>query len=256
MDRNLFFSTIRTQEVDLFGGVFGNEQVQGIEGLLDVMQGWPVDHVAHVLAEVYRETGGGMWPVKETVYRYSRDRNPSDATVIARLDRAWQRGQLSGVKAPYWRGGMFGRGQIQITHDYNYRKASTLPGLEGYDFTKEPGRVLELHVSATIAAEGCRIGIFRGKKLADFEKPDGSFDHFNARSIVNGDKNFKNDRGVRIGQEIADNAAAFTRALKAAGWGTAKPKPQVIAKPVETYKWNWLTDLITAITGLFGRNKK
>jgi hypothetical protein len=53
------------------------------------------------LSEVYHETGGQMLPVKETVYAHSKDRNPSDAAVIKRLDTAYVKGKLPWVSKPY-----------------------------------------------------------------------------------------------------------------------------------------------------------
>jgi hypothetical protein len=183
-----------------------------------------------------------MYPVKETVYPYSRDKNPTDARVIVRLDTAFAKGQLPWVKTPYWRDGGFGRGIIQLTHfDPNYRKMSPIVGV---DLVSDPDKALEPLISAKIAAEGTRLGLFTGKKLADFDGPDG-YDHFNARAIVNGDKHAN-------GQKIADYAEAFTVALKAADWGArppvlpdAEPTPPVVQSP-------WAA-LFSALAGLFKR---
>jgi len=85
---------------------------------------------------------------------------------------------LKGVKAPYWTGGAFGRGQIQITHDYNYAKF----GVKKYD------DALALNVSARIAVEGMRDGKFTKFKLADYTFP-GDLKNpppTNPRRIVNG----------------------------------------------------------------------
>lgn len=209
-----FFDYLKSECPDLLGSTLHQEQVEGTEALLEVMAGWPIESASHVLSEVQHETGGGMWPVKETVFPHSSDRNPSDAKVISRLDRAWSKGQLPWVKTPYWRDGMFGRGQIQCTHEYNYAKGSKLTGV---DLVADPSKALELRNSAIIAAKGCNIGMFTGKKLSDY-LVNGGFDHFNARSIVNGDKNAKGHDGIKIGSKIRENALAFERALKAAGW--------------------------------------
>lgn len=206
MNCKSFFAALRRRNSGVFGTSLSQGQVRGTEALLDAMIGWTVPHTAHVLAEVYHETGGGMMPVKETVYPYSKDKNPSDATVISRLDNAWAKGKLSWVKSPYWRDGWFGRGQIQITHEYNYRKASALVGA---DLVRNPARALDLEISARIASEGCRSGMFTGLKLANFN--GAKFDHYNARAIVNGDKG-------KNGKKIADYAKAFESALVEAAW--------------------------------------
>lgn len=220
MDRSSFFAALRARNSGVFGTSLSQQQVEGTESLLDALDGFTLPHAAHVLAEVYHETGGGMWPVKETVYRTSKDRDPSDAQVIARLNVAWAKGQLPWVRAPYWRDGWFGRGQIQLTHAENYRNASALVGV---DLVSDPSRALEPVVSAKIAAEGCRSGMFTGKRLADFDGP-GGYDHAAARSIVNGDTR-------AMGPTIAGHAAAFEAALDAAGWGAAQPPAPDYAPP-------------------------
>lgn len=243
MRRDTFFTALRARDSGVFGTALSQGQVEGCEALLDACAGFALPHVAHVLAEVYHETGGGMVPVKETVYRTSKDRNPSDAVVMARLETAWQRGQLSWVKTPYWRDGWFGRGQIQLTHENNYRRASALVGA---DLVARPERALELPISAQIAAEGCKAGMFTGKKLADFNGAE--YDHYNARAIVNGDKG-------KNGPAVAAYARAFERALLAADWRSVLP-PSPDVEPVDPPKpATGIVALINAILSIFRRPK-
>ncbi len=260
MNRAIFFQGLGARNRGVFGTSLSQRQVDGIEALLDAMLLWPLAHVANVLAQVYRETGGGMYPVKETVYRSSKDQNPSDETVKARLTRAWKSGKLPWVKRDYWSSGFFGRGQLQITWEDNYRKMSAVVGA---DLAAEPGRALELPISAKIAAEGMKRGMFTGKKLADYDRPDG-FDHYNARSIVNGDKD-KADRGARktVGALVADYAEAFETALHGAGWreGPAlppdveKPAPNPVAppQPPENAPFGVWARLVAAIFNAFSK---
>lgn len=236
MNKAKFFEALRMRNSGVFGTSLSAGQVEGTEALLRAGDGLSVPHMAHVLAEVYHETGHGMLPVKETVFPYSKNKNPSDGTVIARLDSAWKRGKLPWVKTPYWRDGMFGRGQIQITHEYNYRKASALVGV---DLVREPWRALALPISAKIAVEGCAAGMFAGKKLSDYDGPHG-FDHYNARAIVNGDKKKHGESLMRYGK-------AFEAALTAAGWGL-KPEP-------EAPRATGLAALFAAIFNLLGGKK-
>lgn len=239
MNRSAFYAALRERGNKMFGTSLGQRQVDGLEALLTALRGFPLDHAAHVLAECYHETGGGMYPVKETVYSYSRDKNPSDEKVIARLDAAWRKGKLPWVKTPYWREGWFGRGQIQLTHRYNYSKAAALTG---YDLLGNRDLTLDPKVSAEIAAEGCRVGMFTGKKLADFDRTDG-YDHINARAIVNGDKHVN-------GPKVAKYAEAFTEALEAAGWGVLPPvMPDV--EPLDPKPSSVWVRLISAIIGAF-----
>lgn len=235
MNRAAFFESLRQRNSGLFGTSLSQRQVEATEALLDAGEGLPVPHMAHVLAEVYHETGAGMWPVKETVFPHSKDKNPSDATVIARLDRAFAKGQLPWVKTPYWRDGKFGRGQIQITHEDNYCKGSALVGV---DLVSNPDRALDLPISATIAVQGCAVGMFTGKKLSDYDGAE--FDHYNARAIVNGDKR-------KNGQKIAEHAKAFERALEAGGWSVLPPAAPAHPDPAEQPLGllAWLLSLLT-----------
>jgi len=245
MNRERFFASLRQRDSGVFGTSLTQGQVAGCEAILDACKGYPLDHTAHVLAEVYHETGGGMLPVKETVYPYSKDRNPSDATVIARLDTAWAKGQLTWVRTPYWRDGGFGRGQIQLTHfEPNYRLAGAMVGV---DLLKHPEKALDLPISAKIAAEGCRTGMFTGKRLSDYDRT-GGFDHQAARAIVNGDVG-------KMGGTIRKHADAFTAALKAAGYSlSAPPADYVRQDPVAPVGGIWAA-LLSILSSIFGKAK-
>lgn len=203
MNRQAFFDAIRPA----FGTLSG-PQVDGMSALLDQgsMSKLPLHHMANVLAQVRRETGGYMSPIKETVMPHHKDKNPSDAEVIRRLDRAFAAGKLSWVKTPYWRDGWFGRGQIQLTHKANYAKF----GISVPDDSMQP------HISAYVAVKGMSDGLFTGKKMSDYafpaalDAPPAS----NPRRIVNGPDGSD--------KEVAAFHRQFAAALEAAGWG-AKP---------------------------------
>lgn len=199
-DRKIFFDSLRGTA--LFRR-FTTRQVQGIEALLDECEARdvPLHYTANILANVYRETGGGMYPIKETVFPHHRDKNPSDAEVIRRLDRAWENGQLPWVTVPYWRGGAFGRGQLQITHDYNYAKF----GITNY------AAALQLPVSARIAVQGMLEGMFTGKRLSDYTFPRDMDNppRTDPRRIVNGIDGSDD--------EVQRNHMIFAGALASAG---------------------------------------
>ena len=250
MNKAAFYTHLRKR-----GGPFGTSmsqrQVDGIEAILDEGAGLPLPHLANVLAQVHRETGGGMYPVKETVYSWSKDKNPSDATVIARLDRAFAKGQLTWVSKPYWRSGFFGRGQIQITHIGNYLK---MGGMVGVDLVANPSAALDLKTSARIAVRGMAAGSFTGRKMSDYNGT--KYDHAGARAIVNGDGK-KRDKGssATVGQIVAKNAAAFEDALTAAGYGKT-PAPVIPApEPPKPKRPRTLWgSIITAYKSLFKGN--
>lgn len=252
MNRKAFFDALRRRDSGLFGTSLSQGQVQGIEAILDEAErrGTPLFHLAAILSEVYHETGGQMQPVKETVYAHSKDRNPSDATVIKRLDAAYAKGQLPWVSKPYWRQGWFGRGLIQVTHEENYRKLG---------ISKESALDLKTSVRATF--EGMEKGLFTGKKLADYDylvtrNPDvPGYKYYNSRAIVNGDT-------AGNGAKIATYAKAFEKALRDAGYSgkasqpATEPKPTPVPPVAETAPAptrSGLSAFIAAILSIFGR---
>lgn len=238
MNRDAFFSALR-QSKSVFGTSLSQRQVDGLNAILDNAVGLSLPHLAHVLAECYHETGGGMYPVKETVFRHSKDKNPSNATVIARLDRAFAKGQLPWVKSPYWRDGWFGRGIIQLTHRSNYERLSPVVGV---DLTSNPDAALDPSISALIAIKGCEGGLFTGKALKDYDAP-GGYDHRNARAIVNGDKH-------AVGNDIAAYAAAFEAALRASGLPTKPDAAPIPAQPATGI----LGAILALLRTIFGGN--
>ena len=202
MDRAAFFQSLRRRNSGVFGTSLSTGNVEGAEALLGAARGFPLHHVANILAQVYHETGGRMSPVRETFAT-------SDAQAIARLDRAFAKGQLPWVRSPYWRDGYFGRGQIQLTHKANYDKFGI----------SNPSDALKLDVSARVAVQGMRDGRFTGKKLADFDFPADltAPPSANPRRIVNG----------RDGTDakVAAYHRAFATALEAGGYSEAAPAP-------------------------------
>lgn len=205
MKRAAFFAALRKSR-DVFGTSLSQAQVAGCEAILDACAAAKVTdphHVAHILAHCYHETGRAMQAIKETVMPHHKDKNPSDATVIARLDRAFAAGQLKWVKTPYWRDGWFGRGLIQITHKHNYAKFGI----------SNPDDALKLHIAARIAVVGMRDGMFTGRKLADYRFPAAlsSPPQAHPRRIVNGQDGTDAD--------VSRYHRAFHDALQAAGFG-------------------------------------
>ena len=262
MNRKAFFDALRRRDSGLFGTSLSQGQVQGTEAILDEAErrGTPLRHLAYILATDYHETGGQMQPVKETVYASSKDRNPSDETVIKRLDAAWKAGKLGSVKTPYWRKdadgkSWFGRGLVQITHEANYQKLSLLIGV---DLVRNPSKALELSTAVQILFTGMELGSFTGKALSDYIG-DGRADYVGARRIVNG-----TDKAVLI----AGYAEAFEKALVAASYSAkkastagAEPTPAP-AKPSATIEQgpvpsgNWLAGILAVILKIFSRSEK
>lgn len=170
------------------------------------------NQLAYCLATAYHETWTTIKPIKET--QKPTEKSISDATVKTRLTNAFKKGQLSWVKSDYWTSGFFGRGYIQLTHKENYAKATKELG---FDFVKNPSAVMDKKYAAKILLIGMRDGWFTGKKLSDFIDLKRSL-FFNARVIVNGDKNKKTKTGT-IGEDIAKVAEQFDKLLLAEGYG-------------------------------------
>lgn len=266
MRRDLFFNAVRKSP---FGGSLSPEQVRGCEAILDSCIRNKVanrHHVANILAQVYHETGTYMLPIKETVMQSHKDKNPSDATVIKRLDTAFAKGQLSWVKTPYWRSGWFGRGAIQATHKTNYEKLGKRLGV---DLVKNPSLALDPKISADIAVVGMSEGMFTSKRLSDYlfpaaiDAPAAS----NPRRIVNGPDG--------TDEKIAGYHRAFVAALS--DWSLVPPppdipapetplrpanpppdvpapKPQPVPERPSAGGWGGLVNLLAAIVkALFGR---
>jgi hypothetical protein len=226
MNRATFYARLRSRASGIFGTSLSQRQVDGIEALLNAGEGLPLHHMANVLAQVYHETGGGMYPIKETVFRSHKNQNPSDAEVIRRLDVAFSKGQLPWVRTPYWRDGWFGRGQIQITHKANYDK-----------FGVSKAQALEPKTSARIAVQGMRDGMFRGHKLADYDFPAALRNPpaTNPRRIVNGSDG--------TDQKVGGYHLAFADALQAGGWAAKASFPKPAPSERQGF-FAWLLNLI------------
>jgi hypothetical protein len=160
---------------------------------------------AYILATAYLETARSMKPIKETVMPHHRDRNPSDAEVVRRLDHAWNAGQLPQVSVPYWRDGWFGRGFVQLTHKRNYERASRELGI---DLVSNPARAMDPAISAKVLVRGMMGGWFTGAALPRFINATEA-DYVNARRSVN---------GLDRARDIAAYARQYYDALD--GYGT------------------------------------
>jgi len=178
LNLDTFFAYVRRAP---FGNRLLSAQVEGCKRLLATCAAEGVSdrrQVAYVLASVFHETGGRMQPVREGFA-------DSDAQAVARLEKAWREGKLGKVKAPYWRDGWFGRGDIQITHRENYAKLGLAIGV---DLIKRRELALDPKVSARIAVIGMRDGLFRKGHLLAAYFPPGRAECLPeaARAIVNG----------------------------------------------------------------------
>lgn len=186
-DPQAFFGGIRTA----FGGL-DQGQVDGFNRLLAAMgpAGWPIPFAAYGLVTGWHETNHQMTPVEEGYYLGDRA-------------AAFQRG----LKYYPW----FGRGDVQLTWERNYKRADDELGLGGR-LIANPALALDPEISAKVLVRGMEQGWFTGKKLADYLPSTGTANaaqFVEARRIIN---------GTDKAQQIAGQAMKIQSALVAGGW--------------------------------------
>lgn len=150
-----------------------------------------INQIAYFLATIGHETAWNFRPIKEI--RGKKGTN------------IWR------VQNKYWDSGFFGRGYCQITWERNYKRFSEILHR---DIVKDPDLALDPTVAYAIASTGMLYGIFTGKKLSDYIKPQ-LIDFKNARRVVN---------GIDRAEHIANIAIHFSKFLK-----TSVVKDEVIS---------------------------
>lgn len=224
MDRAKFFASIRAS--GLFGKTISESQVAGTEAIIDAFENAGLTDLrwlAYMLATAFHETAFTMRPIAE----YGKGA-----------------GRKYGVPAGPYKKIYYGRGYVQLTWDYNYKKAQ-----EKLDapFLSDPELALEPKHAADILIRGMVEGWFTGKKLSDYIGLKS--DYLNARRIVNG-----TDKALTI----AGYAQKFEAAVKAGGEIERLPvpidAPAVITQgPVPS--GGWLAGILKVIAAAFGRKQ-
>ncbi|WGZ95164.1 MAG: hypothetical protein QJT81_04000 [Candidatus Thiothrix putei] len=154
MDKAIFYNAVRNAPFD---GVLAKSQVEGMEAILDEWDKRNLTDVrwlAYILATTYHETARTMQPIEE----YGKGA-----------------GKVYG-NTPY-----YGRGFVQLTWDYNYRKMGDRLRV---DLLKYPDKALDMDIATQILFEGMIHGMFTGVGLGKYFHEDS--DWYNARKIVNG----------------------------------------------------------------------
>ena len=173
INREKFFNRIRP----LFKGKLDAKQVQGITAVLDEWDRRKLKdarHLGYMLATDKWETAHTMQPIQELGgLRYLRSKR-------------------------YWP--WIGRGLVQLTWEFNYKKAGDKIGV---DLISDPDKALDVEIAVKIMFDGMIEGWFTGKKLSDYFNASKN-DPINARRIIN---------GIDKAREIAAIAQAFTVAL-------------------------------------------
>ena len=182
LDRSIFFAEIKKS---LFGGSFKQSQVDGTTTKLDVWETQycnnDLRYLAYALATSYHETARTMQPIEE----YGKGK-----------------GRKYGVKGKYGQV-PYGRGDVQLTWDYNYEKADKELNLNGA-LLKDFNLALRPDISASIMYRGMIEGWFTGRKLSQYFGKTS--DWKGARKIIN---------GTDKAELIATYAQKFYAAIKA-----------------------------------------
>lgn len=150
------------------------------------------NQLAYVLATVHHESCLGAWM-----------REFADGTAYENRDDL---GNNQPGDGPRYKG----RGFVQLTGRSNYTKYAAILKI---DLVGNPELAAEPPHAAKILAHGMANGAYTGRKLASYEKPDGSYDFVGARWIVNGQ-----DKA----EQIAAKARRYLTALNSSATGSVE----------------------------------
>lgn len=179
-------------------GSLTQEQVDGFNRLLGAMgkAGWPIAWVAYGLATSWWETNKKMQPVEEGYYL-----GPERAKRHQRTLRYFP-----------W----YGRGDVQLTWEDNYRKAdaylASIGLIQAGELIANPDLALRPDISAAILVWGMGGGKYTGKGLGNYLPRTGPANHRQfvlSRYVVN-----IQDKA----SQIADVAMKMQAAVEAGGW--------------------------------------
>ena len=174
INKQLFLDHIKS---DLFNGSLNSQQITTINLMLDYwdehFKGRPLSWLAYAFATAYHETNRTFGPIEE----YGKGRGKKYRSY-------------------------YGRGLVQLTWDYNYKKMGDILGL---DLINHPEYALVVSDAIPIMFIGMNEGLFTGKAYHDYLNTIPP-DYVGARRIINGTDKAK---------LIAGYATKFESALKA-----------------------------------------
>lgn len=179
IDRKKFYKQYRKY----FAKRISQKQVNSFEAMFDYWESKPklTDKrwLAYCLATAYHETGAKMQPVREGFCK-------TDNGSIKAVTKMFKKGRIAHNYAVPEKNGQsyFGRGLVQITHGYNYKRVGRSIGI-GKKLYNNPSLALQLDVSVEILFVGMQKGLFTGRKLRRYFNKRVT-DWINARKIVNG----------------------------------------------------------------------
>jgi putative chitinase len=170
MDKKKFYDDLRE---NLFTKGLSQQQVDGIEAILDAWEKWAPDSdhrfIAYALATALWETAFTMQPIGE----YGKGRGRAYGSPTGKFKKIY-----------------YGRGYVQLTWIRNYlladKKLKELGVLKPEEsLVANPELALRPDIAAAIMVRGMVEGWFTGKKLSHYFK--GNISHWlDARRIING----------------------------------------------------------------------
>jgi putative chitinase len=169
-DHDKFFAAYKEQ----FGPISSQSKVDGIESLLTQLESdsdvqderW----AAYMFATVKHECADTWKPIEE----FGKGKGRKYGHPV----------QVKGSDGKTYSNVYYGRGYVQLTWDYNYKKMSAALGMNDA-LLIHPELVMEPDDAYKIMSYGMRNGSFTSKKLADYIAGEKS-DYRNARRIING----------------------------------------------------------------------
>jgi len=141
--------------------------------------------LAYILATTYHETGRRIQAVRECFGK-------TDAASIACVTRLYRRGRIKRNYAaidPKTGKAYFGRGHVQLTWDFNYKRMGKELGMKDQVYIN-PDLALHRDTSVAILAQGMIKGLFTGKRLSQYFN-NSTTNWGGARRIVNGLDKYK-----------------------------------------------------------------
>lgn len=197
IDKDLFYEAYRSQ----FGRIRSSDKVKQINRIIQFIEndnnvngvvGGNIKYVAYILATIKHETGDTYKPLRE-----------------------WGRGvgRKYGRKDSHTGKRYYGRGYVQITWDWNYKKLSDelqkahpmhYAAFGPYFLYYNPDLALQADIAYDILSLGMSQGLFTGKALWKYLAGDKR-DYYGARRIVN---------GLDRASKIANYAVKFEQILK------------------------------------------
>lgn len=207
MDRTKFFDNVRK---DLFNNRLTQEQVDGMNNILDITDDLNIQSRAYMLATVYHETARKMQPLSEygkgRAYPYGKWMVNSKGKRYCYKNSS-KRQMYTEDECPHL---FYGRGLVQLTWYDNYvfaeKRLKELGVLNpDHFFLIDPELANDPINAILILKHGMIEGWFTGRKLDNYFA-GSKIDYVNARRIIN---------GMDKAKEIANIADYFEKALRA-----------------------------------------